>query len=257
MNLEQIIKIEKSKGGKNIVNARDVWRGLESKQDFSNWIKNKLLPNFDYNKDYSIIEYDVMGAEIRLNKISESENQKIRVHKRDYPITLNTAEHLAMMENTVRGKKVRQFFIDKAEELDNLKNTQQVPTTFSQALKLAYEQSVKLELQDAKIKEDAPKVAFAEAIQESEGLILIRDLAKLLKQKGADTGEKKLYKWMRTNGFLTQKNTPTQRSVTLQVLELVENVYNDDEISFTTKVTGKGQVYFMNKFLRIKNIKLK
>lgn len=102
-----------------------------------------------------------------------------------------------------------------------------------------------------------PKVLFAESVSASDTSILVRELAKLLKQNHVDIGEKRLFDWLRTNGYLIRRigsdyNTPTQKSMELGLFEIKEttiNRTNGISIAKTTKVTGKGQVYFINKLL--------
>ncbi|MGO2116233.1 MAG: phage antirepressor KilAC domain-containing protein [Lactococcus lactis] len=113
-----------------------------------------------------------------------------------------------------------------------------------------------LELEKSQMK---PKALFADSVSASENTILIRDLAKILKQNGIDIGEKRLFTWLRDNGYLVKKigsdyNSPTQCSMNLGILEFTENthVHNSGKITVTKtpKVTGKGQIYFVNKFLQ-------
>lgn len=103
-----------------------------------------------------------------------------------------------------------------------------------------------------------PKALFAEAVESSKGSILVRDLAKILKQNNVEIGEKRLFAWLRDNGYLIKKlgsdyNSPTQRSMNLGVMEFTENtvVRNSGDVILrkTPKVTGKGQTYFVGKFL--------
>lgn len=110
---------------------------------------------------------------------------------------------------------------------------------------------------DQRIEEMRPKEVFSDAVATSKTSILIGELAKLLKQNGVDIGQKRLFAWMRDNGYLmksgSSKNMPTQRSMQLKLFEIKEGSYingNGDNITTkTTKVTGKGQIYFINKFL--------
>lgn len=103
---------------------------------------------------------------------------------------------------------------------------------------------------------DKPKVLFAESLQTSHDCILIANLAKLLKQNGIDTGEKRLYRWLRENGYLGRNgdhyNMPTQRSMELRLFEVktrtINNPGEEPRIRNTTVVTGRGQMYFLNKF---------
>lgn len=113
-----------------------------------------------------------------------------------------------------------------------------------------------LELEKSKMQ---TKALFADSVSASENTILIRDLAKILKQNGIEIGEKRLFIWLRENGYLVKKvgsdyNSPTQRSMNLGILEFTENthVHNSGRITVTKtpKVTGKGQIYFVNKFLQ-------
>ena len=113
-------------------------------------------------------------------------------------------------------------------------------------------------MQDSRIQEMVPKEIFADAVATSHTSILIGDLAKLICQNGYQIGQKRLFDWLRENGYLVKngssKNMPLQRYVEQGLFEVKErNVQNPDgsvRITRTTKVTGKGQVYFINKFLR-------
>lgn len=111
---------------------------------------------------------------------------------------------------------------------------------------------------NAQIKQNKPKVVFADAVTSSKTSILIGELAKLIKQNGIQIGEKRLFAWMRENGYLikrkgTDYNSPTQRSMEMELFEVKETAITHADghvtVSKTTKVTGKGQQYFINKFL--------
>ena len=118
-----------------------------------------------------------------------------------------------------------------------------------------------IENQKKQLEEQKPKVIFADAVASSKDTILIRQLAKILNQNGIDMGEKRLYKWLRDNGYLIKQkgadyNTPTQRAMDLKLFEVKETSVTHSNgsviISKTTKVTGKGQIYFINKFKEVK-----
>lgn len=117
------------------------------------------------------------------------------------------------------------------------------------------EQAVnQLKEKDIRIEQMRPKEIFADAVTASDTAILMRDLAKMLKQNGVDTGEKRLYKWMRENGYIIKNSKmPTQKAMELGLFVIVETsiLGADSEpiVRMTTKVTGKGQQYFLNKFL--------
>ena len=115
--------------------------------------------------------------------------------------------------------------------------------------------------QAAELEAAKPKVVFAEAVATSKTSILIGALAKLLKQNGIDIGQKRLFAWMRENGYLIKsgndKNMPTQRAMEMKLFEVKEGSYVDgngvNKTTRTTKVTGKGQQYFINRFLAQKD----
>lgn len=116
-----------------------------------------------------------------------------------------------------------------------------------------------IEKQREKLEESRPKIIFADAVAASNSSILIGELAKLLRQNGINTGEKRLFEWMRQQGFLisrkgTDYNMPTQRSMEMGLFEVKEHTVNNPDgsirITKTTVVTGKGQQYFINRFLQ-------
>ena len=123
-----------------------------------------------------------------------------------------------------------------------------------QALTMMFDESKRMSNQ---LKEQAPKVLFANAVETAHTSILVGDLAKIIKQNGTDIGQKRLFDWMRRNGYLIKdgqsKNMPTQRAMDMGLFEVKESTINNPDgsvrITRTTKVTGKGQTYFVNKFL--------
>lgn len=113
---------------------------------------------------------------------------------------------------------------------------------------------------EALVEKQKPKVVFAKAVETSDDTILIGQLAKILAQNGVKIGQNRLFQWMRDNGYLGKKgdhyNEPTQYSMDLGLFEVKERTVNNPDgsirITRTTKVTGKGQIYFVNKFLSLK-----
>lgn len=111
---------------------------------------------------------------------------------------------------------------------------------------------------EQQVESGRPKVLFADAVETSQTSILVGDLAKLIKQNGVDIGQKRLFAWMRENGYLIKSgsstNMPTQRSMDMKLFEVKErSISNPDgsvRVTKTTKVTGKGQTYFINIFLK-------
>lgn len=111
---------------------------------------------------------------------------------------------------------------------------------------------------EERIEEQKPKVLFADSVETSKSSVLIGELAKIIKQNGHDIGQNRLFEWLRTNNYLisrkgTDYNMPTQKSMNLELFEVKETsiTHSDGHISIskTPKVTGKGQVYFVNKFI--------
>lgn len=130
-----------------------------------------------------------------------------------------------------------------------------LPQTYAEALRALAdkaEEAERLALENAEMK---PKAIFADAVSVSEHAILIRDMAKLIKQNGVDMGEKRFYRWLREHGYICKSDcTPTQRAMELGLFEVEVKTVNrgSDYLPLetrTTKVTGKGQIYFINKFL--------
>lgn len=117
-----------------------------------------------------------------------------------------------------------------------------------------------IEQQSSEIKRMKPKEIFADAVSASKTSILVGELAKILSQNGVEIGQNRLYTWLRDNGYLIKRkgvdwNMPTQKAMNLELFEVKETVINNPDgsvkISKTTKVTGKGQQYFINKFLKV------
>ena len=110
---------------------------------------------------------------------------------------------------------------------------------------------------ESKVEEDAPKVLFAQAVEQAENSILVGDLAKLIKQNGTDIGQKRLFERLRAEGYLGTRgenyNMPTQRAMDMQLFRISERTINNPDgsvrLTRTVKVTGKGQHYFVNGFL--------
>ena len=155
--------------------------------------------------------------------------------------------------------KLREKIIDRWEQLETERQTGgfQIPQSYSQALLLAAKQAEKIEQQQN------PKVLFADSVSASHTSILIGDLAKILKQNGVEIGAKRLFVWMRRNGYLIKQpgmsyNMPSQRGMNLNLFEIKETVVTHSDghtsINKTVKVTGTGQIYFVNKFLKQKEL---
>ena len=141
-----------------------------------------------------------------------------------------------------------------AYAVDELLNDPEFAIKTFTVLKEERERSKRLSEQ---IEADKPKVIFADSVSAAKSSILIGDLAKLLKQNGIDIGQNRLFGWLRDNGYLikggSSRNMPTQRAAEMGLFEVKVSTVNNPDGSIretkTTKVTGKGQVYFVNKFI--------
>lgn len=240
--MRQIISIGKSDFAgcpKQTVNARELHAFLDSKQDFSTWIKARIAEyGFIENQDF-----------VLFHNFMEKGRPRI-----EYFITLDMAKELSMVERTAKGKQARQYFIDCEKQLQVVP---QIPQTLSEALRLAADLADEKAALLAEQQRNAPKVAFAEAVSNANDTILIRDLAKVLKQNGIDMGEKRLFAWLRANGYLTLQNMPMQRAMDMGLFWVSESVIalpDGDRVRLTTRVTGKGQMYFLGKFKRMEMV---
>lgn len=119
---------------------------------------------------------------------------------------------------------------------------------------------IEIKQRDDKIAEDAPRVLFSKAVETSKRSCLVAELAKILRQNGVNMGQNRLFEWLRKNGYLCSKgqyyNQPTQKSVEQGLFEIKQTTVNKPDgavlVTITTKVTAKGQIYFVDKFLNIK-----
>lgn len=173
----------------------------------------------------------------------------------DHEISIDMAKQICMIQRSEKGKQYRQYFID----LEKAWNTPE--QVMARALKLADRTIDNLKEDNKKLIEDnermRPKEIFADAVSASNSSILIGDLAKLLRQNGVDTGQKRLFEQLRNEGYLmktgSSRNMPKQKYVENGFFQIKETVISNPDGSVrmtkTTKVTGKGQQYFLNKYL--------
>lgn len=232
-------------GDEPTVSARELHKSLEISKRFSAWFETNSQ-GFVENEDYTSV---LTGTEVQ-------NNGGVQIRElQDYSLTVDMAKHICLMSRTEKGKECRQYLID----LEKAWNTPE--QVFARALKMADQTIAKLKDTNKslteKIEADRPKTIFADAISASHTSILIGDLAKLICQNGYQIGQKRLFQWMRDNGYLmvsgSSRNMPKQKYVEQGLFEIKEsNVQNPDgsvRITRTTKVSGKGQLYFVNKFL--------
>lgn len=259
--MNELIKIDRQEvAGKSIqtVNARDLHFFLEVGKDFSNWIKARITKyEFKEGVDFVVIT----GSPVLANQHGRGGDRR----SIDYHLSLDMAKELSMVERNAKGKEARQYFIECERVAKQQPDQQPInlddPSFLRQALLTYTEKVIELEAkaaqQQKQIEADRPKTIFADAVSVSHTTILIGDLAKILKQNGIDVGQKRLFERMRNEGFLIKSgsswNMPTQRSMEMGLMEVKEGTYSNPDgsvhITKTTKITGKGQLYFINKFI--------
>lgn len=240
--MNELIKIEE-RNGEQLVSARELHEFLEVKTRFNDWFIRMCEYGFIENKDFGAITQKRVTA------------QGNEITYMDYLLKLSMAKEISMIQRNEKGKQAREYFI-RCEEAWNSPEMILARASQIQARMLETYKD-KVILLEKKIEEDKPKVIFAGAVETSKTSILIGELAKLIKQNGYDIGQKRLFAWLRENGYLiksgrTDYNMPTQRAMDMGLFEIKETAitHSDGHITVnkTPKVTGKGQIYFINKF---------
>lgn len=222
--------------------GRDLHEALEVATPYDKWFPRMCEYGFEEKKDYSTF-------------LSDRADGKAGKPRTDHQLSIPMAKEICMLQRSDKGKEFRQYFI-KIEEQWNTPEA-----VMSRALKLANKKleeikHINIRLEE-KVEQDKPKVLFADAVTTADTSILVGDLAKLIKQNGIDIGQKRLFDWLRKNGYLIKNgnsmNMPTQKGMDLKLFEVKERTISNPDgsvrITKTTKVTGKGQQYFINKFL--------
>lgn len=217
------------------VSAQELHKFLEVGTRFNDWFPRMAEYGFTEGIDFYSF----------LSKTSEQGGRPAK----DYQLTVPMAKEISMIQRNEKGKQARAYFI-KVEESWNSPEK-----VMARALKLADQEIHHL---TAIVEQDKPKVLFADAVATSESPMLIGELAKVIKQNGVDIGEKRLFEWLRENGYLirrkgTDYNAPTQKGMEMELFRVKETAITHSDghvtVNRTTKVTGKGQQYFINKFL--------
>lgn len=240
--MEALLRIE-VREGRQAVSARELHSFLESKQEFAHWIKGRI-------DKYGLIEG--LDFEVFDNFIKNPNGGRPLT---EYALTVDAAKELSMVEGNEKGKQARRYFIEAEKAFRQLAQPAAIPQSFAEALRLAASQAEQIERQQKQIEAQQPRVQFAQAVETSKQSILIGELAKILRQNGISTGEKRLFEWMRMHGYLCsvgeRYNQPMQRYVEQGLFEIKKQTVTKPDgttlVSTTTKVTGKGQVYFVNK----------
>lgn len=238
--------------GRRAVSARGLHKFLESKQQFADWIKDRI-EKYDLveNQDYEVFQ-------------NFMKNPNGGRPLTEYALTIEAAKELSMVEGNEKGKMARKYFIACEKKLQEISlPSYQISDPIKRAEKWIEEQKIIKQLeeknrqQEEQIAQNAPRVLFSKAVETSKRSCLIAELAKILQQNGINIGQNRLFSWMRENGYLCSKgqyyNQPTQKAQEMGLFEIKQTTVNKPDgsilVSTTTKVSGKGQIYFVNKFL--------
>lgn len=220
------------------VSARELHKALSIEKRFSAWFETNSQ-GFVEGEDFTSV---LIGTEVPNN--GGFQHRELQ----DYKLSVDMAKHICLMSRTGKGKRCRQYLID----IEKAWNTPEL--VMARGLKAAQQMIAD---QSKIIERMKPKEVFADSVSASRQSILIGDLAKLICQNGHSIGQKRMFQWMRDNGYLMKTgssyNMPIQRYVEQGLFEVKESTVNNPDgsvrLTRTTKVTGKGQIYFINKFL--------
>lgn len=221
------------------VSARELHEFLEVGTAFKDWFPRMCEYGFSESVDFN---------PLKIEQVRREGDREVKREITDYQLTVPMAKEISMLQRNERGKEARQYFIQIEKDWNSPEKV------MARALEIAHN---KLRNLEAKVEEDKPKVLFADAVATAKSSILIGDLAKLIRQNGHEIGQKRLFQWLRDNGFLMGRgesyNMPTQYSMERGLMEIKERTLNNPDgvaiVTKTPKVTGKGQQYFINKFL--------
>lgn len=235
--MNELINVTLNDSQEPVVSGRQLHDALGVNSNYTTWFDRMTDYGFVENQDYILLSnFGTQTGRGGHNKL-------------DHIVKLDMAKEIAMIQRTERGKQVRQYFIQIEKDFNSPEKI------MARALLMADKKIHKLETQ---IEADKPKVLFADAVSASHSSILVGDLAKLISQNGYKIGGNRLFVWLRENGYLIKRrgsdwNMPTQRSMEMKLFEIKESTITHPDghisVSKTVKVTGKGQQYFINKFL--------
>lgn len=241
--MNQILKIDLNENQEPIISGRELHERLEVKTKYKDWFPRMVEYGFVENIDF---------VAMAQKRATAQGNETTYI---DHALKLDMAKEIAMLQRTERGKEIRQYFIQVEKEYNSPEKI------MARALHIANNEIHTLKLTNEelenKIDEQKPKVLFAEAVETSETSILVGELAKILKQKGFNIGQNKLFELLIQDGYLmkqgSSKNMPTQKAMEMGLFEIKESIVaqpnGTTRVTKTPKVTGKGQVYFVNKYL--------
>ena len=230
--MNELINIKTSETGEPSVSGRELHEFLGVATPYDKWFPRMAEYGFTEGRDFSTFLSESTGGRPSTNHL----------------LTIDMAKEIAMIQRTERGKQARQYFIQVEKDYNSPEKI------MARALRIAEKELSTLKLDVERMK---PKEIFADSVASSHTSILIGELAKILKANGHETGQKRLFETLRQDGFLIKRkgsdfNMPTQKSMELGLMEIKETTINNADGSIrlnkTTKVTGKGQIYFVNRY---------
>lgn len=234
--MTELIKVQE-RDGEQLVSGRELHKFLEVATPYKKWFDRMSEYGFIENKDYLTVDKNVHG-----------QNGQIMPQKEvNHLMKISMAKEISMLQRNEKGKEARMYFI-KCEEAWNCDEAI-VSRALSIQNKKILEYKEKIDVLETKIDSDAQRVSFAETIEKSSDCLLVREFSKVIANEGINLGEKKLYRWLREKGFILKNSTePTQRAVTMGLFKVAERVVKavtKDIVTKTTRITGKGQIYFL------------
>lgn len=226
--MRELIRVSTNEHGEQVVSARALYSFLGIRSRFADWFKNRV-------DKYGFVEsQDFLPVEGFSKNLEKGGRPEI-----DYALTIDTAKELAMVEGNEKGKQARQYFIECERRL---KNTFQVPNSFSEALLLAAKQQQLIELQSKELQAIKPKAAFYDAVAGSNDVVDLGTVAKLLNLPGI--GRTKLFAILRDKHVLMKNNRPYQLYVDKGWFRVIETSWNKPDgtqhVYFKTVVYQKG-----------------
>lgn len=254
--MQDLIKVQ-VKNDRQLVGARDLYKGLEVKRRFSAWWEQNSQ-GFEKGTDY-----EGVLVSTPYNKLHPDKLQTIQ----DYLLTLDMAKELCMMSKTEKGKEVRQYFIRVEKRFNEIKamsipkpDSYMIEDPIKRAERWIEEAKERQELEQKneklqdKIDKDADDVVFARAIRYSHHAIPIRELADILTQNGFTIGQNQLYKLLRDEKYLSKQkdfwNLPMSSKVKAGYFRVIHKVTRDGRPYRKTLVTPEGQKHLINKALK-------
>lgn len=235
--MNELLKIDTSDAERITVSARDLYEFLEATERFNSW--------FERMTQYGLTEGEDFNP-LKSLRVQTEGNREVQREVDDYQLTIDTAKQIAMLQRNEKGTQARKYFI----QVENAWNSPE--RVMARALTIANKTIATLEIENKEMK---PKALFADAVAQSDTSILVYDLAKLICQNGVKIGGNRLWTWLRDNGYIFKHSCePTQKSMEMKLFEVIERTVqrsgHDPKVTRTTRVTGKGQVYFINKVLQ-------